>query len=171
MKISPDTCRENFWNEWRWKFTTSWYEKRFRIASTCFTITVSPFWSRWSSQKHFFRSSRSKTTFTEIKRSIFGNMELGPVDFIFAAVFILNTVSFISKMLRIGLTFQWLIFSQSEHQLKASIWNFKIFIFKPRLINDNYAEFPDFYEFTLNMIFAIFRKTIISIVIIFMKSF
>merc|ERR1712126_727265 len=45
------------------------------------------------------RSSRSKATLNEIKRSIFGNMELGPVDFIFAAVFILNTVSFISKML------------------------------------------------------------------------
>merc|ERR1712133_328377 len=45
------------------------------------------------------RSSRSKTTLNEIKRSIFGNMELGPVDLIFAAAFILNTVSFISKML------------------------------------------------------------------------
>ena len=56
--------------------------------------------------KAFFRSSRSKTTLNEIKRSIFGNMELGLVDFIFASVFIINTVSFISKMLRIGSTFQ-----------------------------------------------------------------
>ena len=90
-------------------------------------------WSRWSSQKIFFRSSRSKTMLNEIKRSIFGNMELGPVDLIFAAVFILNTVSFISKMLRSGLTFRWIIFSQSEHEMKASIWNFKIFIFKSKL--------------------------------------
>jgi len=45
------------------------------------------------------RVTRSNTILNEMKRSIFGNMELGPVDFIFAALFILNTVSFISKML------------------------------------------------------------------------
>ena len=53
-----------------------------------------------------FRASRSKTVLIELKRSIFGNMELGPVDFIFAVVFIYNTVSFISKLVRNGFKFR-----------------------------------------------------------------
>ena len=63
------------------------------------SLKLSQFWIDRESQ---FRATRSKTILIEIKRSIFGNMELGPVDFIFAAVFIYNTVSFISKLVRNG---------------------------------------------------------------------
>ena len=57
--------------------------------------------SHWSSHSKS-RATRSKTILVEIKRSIVGNMELGPVDFICAAIFIYLTISFIMKLYRSG---------------------------------------------------------------------
>ena len=56
--------------------------------------------------------------------------------------------------------------------------NFKILVFDPNLSflrrnhkNANGSEFPEFYEFTHYMIFAIFLKMAIPIIAIFVENF
>ena len=65
-----------------------------------------------------------------------------------------------------------------ESYSKIHIYYFKMSIFKPKLsfwgkirTNYNEGEFSDFNKFTLYMIFAIFLKMAISIMIIFLKIF